>query len=61
MRDVLRTQSGLEWLDEENEWFWFSDGARNRLMNIIRKVMAVTEPLGLLSDCVRMHTKSDNT
>jgi len=41
LRILLNTQAGLRWLDPDRSWFWFEDNSRNRLINILRKVLAV--------------------
>lgn len=37
----------LEWLDEEQDWFWISEQSRNRVVSRIKKVLATTSSLDL--------------
>jgi hypothetical protein len=38
----LATVHGLEWLDDQQVWFWFADESpKNRLVIAVRKMMAV--------------------
>lgn len=32
----------LRWLDETKSWFWLASNGRNRIINIVRKILAVT-------------------
>jgi hypothetical protein len=54
---VLASSPGFGWLDEAGGWFWLST-RRNRLLNHVRKVLAVaTQGLAVaaLRDAVRRH------
>jgi len=47
---VIRTGARFEWLDQENGWFWYMpnrSGGSNRLINQIKRVMAVTPSIRL--------------
>ena len=45
MRDVLTAQPGFSWLDAESGWFWLENVRRNRLLNVVNKVLAVAPPV----------------
>lgn len=43
---ILNLRKDLRWLDESGGWFWFysppKDRSRNRLLNLVQKILAVT-------------------
>jgi len=45
--DVLRAQTGFRFLDEETAWFWLENVSRNRLLNSLDKILAVTPQVDL--------------
>lgn len=44
---LLESIPGLNWLDAQREWFTIADAKRNRLANIIRKVLFVSPDISL--------------
>lgn len=48
IRSLVSSNDRVEWLDDTLEWFWLrqKDG-RNRWLNITRKLLSVSDPLGL--------------
>ena len=44
---TLESLEGFSWLDRENQWFWFLNCKRNRILNLIRKIASVAEELTL--------------
>lgn len=42
VRDFLMLRNDVAWLDEGREWFFLVSSKRNRLENLVRKVLAVT-------------------
>lgn len=56
-RLLLHRLAGFSWLDEEAGWFWLRSGARNRLLNQIKKIMAVAGSISIteLRDGVGRH------
>jgi sigma-70-like protein/RNA polymerase alpha subunit len=49
IRKILRNQEGCEFLNED--WFWFTDipQGRNRLENVIKKILSVASPQSVAS------------
>ena len=41
LRALLEATPGLQWLDEEKDWFWVQGVSRNRLLNQAEKIMSV--------------------
>ena len=44
---IISTIKGFSWLDETNEWFWLKFLPRNRMLNIIRKILSVCEDVDI--------------
>ena len=44
---LLESLAGLSWLNEQKEWFTIADAKRNRLANIIRKILFVSPDVSL--------------
>jgi hypothetical protein len=44
---LLSAKPGIRWLDDEKEWFTIDDAKRNRLSNVIRKVLCVCREIRL--------------
>ena len=44
---TLESLDGFSWLDEETQWFWFLNCKRNRVLNLIRKIVSVADSLTL--------------
>ncbi len=42
---VMERVDGIHWLDARGGWFWLSSVRHNRLLNQVRKIMAVTHEL----------------
>jgi hypothetical protein len=40
---IVKGEEGFQWLDESNGWFWLSSVPRNRLLNLIEKILSVAE------------------
>lgn len=38
---ISSSRPDFKWLDKENGWFWFDKIPRNRLLNVIRKILSV--------------------
>ena len=47
VREVVSTLAGFRWLDEDTGWFWLEDVPRNRLLNKIDKILAVSTKVEL--------------
>ncbi|MFK4132100.1 hypothetical protein ACI2KR_07355 [Pseudomonas luteola] len=41
VRDIIETIPGLLWLDEDKNWFYFSNQGRNRLISRLNKIFSV--------------------
>lgn len=39
---ILSLLNEFKWLDESGGWFWFSSAPRNRLLNLLQKILAVS-------------------
>lgn len=61
IRNVLLIQEGFSWLDEATGWFWLSSVPRNRLLNQIRKIIAVAPRIRVseLRDGVGRHHRME--
>ncbi len=47
---IVSQRDGFEWLDEQTGWFWYApapDSNRNRLVNTIKRVLAVASTISL--------------
>ena len=44
---TVKMIKGINWLDEENEWFWLSSVPRNRLINQIQKILSVSKTIDI--------------
>src|SRR6202171_1861064 len=44
---VLACQKAFPWLDRSAQWFWFSDVLNNPVLNRIRKILSVANPIGV--------------
>lgn len=44
---ILDKQAGIRWLSPTKEWLTFDDNARNRLANVVRKVLTVSSPISV--------------
>lgn len=44
---VLACRGGFCRLDKSGEWFWLSDIPNNRVLNRVRKILSVANPIGL--------------
>jgi hypothetical protein len=42
---ILSSQEGFHWLDEDREWFFFSNVAGNRVLTRIAKILSVASPI----------------
>jgi len=40
---IISTFKDFNWLDETNGWFWLTSTSRNRILNIIQKILSVCE------------------
>lgn len=47
LRLLLGTVPNLQWLDDEEEWFWVKGTSRNRLLNQVEKIMSVAGSIGI--------------
>jgi hypothetical protein len=60
-RIVVESMQGFGWLDDARDWFWlYEQGAkRNRLVNQIRKVLAIAPTISVedLSAAIRRHAE----
>src|SRR5712691_6683267 len=45
---VLACRGGFCWLDQSGGWFWLSDIPNNRVLNRVRKILSVANPIGLV-------------
>ena len=45
---VLACRGGFCWLDRSGGWFWLSDIPNNRVLNRVRKILSVANPIGLV-------------
>ncbi len=46
-RLLLETQPDVRWLDERRGWFWLPTAGRNRVLNQVEKIMAVTPSVSI--------------
>jgi hypothetical protein len=44
---LLACGPGFRWLDQAAGWFWFSDIPKNPILNRIRKILSVANPIGV--------------
>ena len=44
---ILALLEDFTWLDKDNGWFWLSSVPRNRLLNLIRKILCVSEEIDI--------------
>jgi len=44
---VLTLLKGFQYLDKNDGWFWLSKGARNRVVNQIKKILSVTKNIDI--------------
>lgn len=44
---ILSVFKNFSWLDESKGWFWLTSTSRNRILNIIRKILSVCESITL--------------
>jgi len=44
---VLSLIKSFKWLDENSGWFWFAPQKRNRLLNVIKKVLSVSDQIDI--------------
>lgn len=42
---VLESLENFRWLDKDTGWFWLRDNKRNRINNLIRKILSVADKL----------------
>lgn len=45
--NLLACARGFRWLDQAGGWFWFSDIPKNPVLNRIRKVLSIANPIGV--------------
>jgi hypothetical protein len=38
---------GFHWLDQSADWFWLSDNPNNRVLNRMRKILSVANPINI--------------
>src|SRR6202521_677118 len=38
---------GFRWLDQSADWFWLSDSPNNRVLNRMRKILSVANPINI--------------
>ena len=44
---ALACLAGFHWLDQATGWFWLSDNPKNRVLNRIRKILSVANPINI--------------
>ena len=44
---ALACLGGFHWLEQSADWFWLSDNANNRVLNRIRKILSVANPIDI--------------
>lgn len=44
---TLEPLEGFRWLDQSSGWFWFNNGKRNRIINLIIKILSVSNKLSI--------------
>jgi len=44
---ALACLGGFHWLEQSEDWFWLSDGRRNPLLNRMRRILSVANPVGI--------------
>ena len=61
VRDVMVTQPGFRWLDQDSGWFWLKDMPRNRLLNKVDKILATSPQIDLaaLREGIARHYRMD--
>jgi hypothetical protein len=45
---ALACLGGFHWLEESEGWFWLSDSPNNRVLNRMRKILSVANPINIL-------------
>jgi len=44
---ALACLGGFHWLDQSADWFWLSDNPNNRVLNRMRKILSVANPINI--------------
>ena len=44
---ALACLGDFHWLEQSAEWFWFSDNPNNRVLNRIRKILSIANPINI--------------
>jgi hypothetical protein len=44
---ALACLGSFHWLDQSTDWFWLSDNPNNRVLNRIRKILSVANPINV--------------
>ena len=44
---ALACLRGFRWLDQSADWFWLSDSPNNRVLNRMRKILSVANPINI--------------
>jgi hypothetical protein len=44
---ALACLEGFHWLDQSADWFWLSDNPNNRVLNRMRKILSVANPINI--------------
>jgi hypothetical protein len=44
---ALACQGDFHWLEQSADWFWLSDNPNNRVLNRIRKILSVANPINI--------------
>jgi hypothetical protein len=44
---ALACLGGFHWLEQSTDWFWLSDNPNNRVLNRIRKILSVANPINI--------------
>ena len=44
---ALACLGGFHWLEQSEDWFWLSDGRKNPLLNRMRRILSVANPVGI--------------
>jgi hypothetical protein len=44
---TLACLGGFHWLEQSGEWFWLSDSPNNRVLNRMRKILSVANPINI--------------
>jgi hypothetical protein len=61
VRAILLKRKEIDWLDSSSEWLFVREAVRNRLTNNVRKVLSVTQRIGLdeLREAIRRHHRME--